>query len=346
MILNRRGALIALGALAAGAAAFLFRVQLAVLARLVSGGMATACLLYSPSRLLERRARLSRPWALAGALATVGGVLVLLLTLLLPPLVDQLKELIAALPALTAQLRYQASLLSEWMSRHGLGRLSLPEVDGQRLLSTLPPILGGTASFAGSVVSGFTELTLMVMLGYYFLRDRERLALHAEMLVPAALRPGALKMAAAMRREIGTYLRGQLLIALIVGGLSALGLMLAGVRAFLALGLIMAVFNMIPYFGPLLGAIPAVLMALTQGVDTAALAALALFIVQQLDGMVVAPRVMGSLTGLHPAAVLVAITLGGSLSGVLGMLLAIPFLLAARAASRLWLSRAGVGLTK
>jgi predicted PurR-regulated permease PerM len=118
--------------------------------------------------------------------------------------------------------------------------------------------------------------------------------------------------------------------------------MLAGVRSFLPLGLIVGVFNMIPYFGPLLGAIPALIMALPQGIGTVLLAALALFTVQQLDSMVISPRIMGALTGLHPGSVLLAITMGSSLGGIAGMLLAIPLTLAIRAIIRIWMAREAV----
>ena len=110
--------------------------------------------------------------------------------------------------------------------------------------------------------------------------------------------------------------------------------MIVGVRSFLALGLITGIFNMIPYFGPILGAIPAVLTALTQSPLTALFTAAALLAVQQLDSIFISPHIMGALTGLHPGTVLLAITLGSSLAGISGMLLAIPSALAIRAVFR------------
>lgn len=177
------------------------------------------------------------------------------------------------------------------------------------------------------------------MLAYYFLRDRERLTLHMELLVPSAFRQTAVRMVSSVHHEIGSFLRGQLLISAVVAALSAVGLLLAGVRSFLALGLIVGLFNMIPYFGPILGAIPAVLIALAQGPVTALFASLALFAVQQIDNLIISPRIMGSMTGLHPALVLLAITLGSSMMGIAGMLLAIPVALAIRAVSRIWAVR-------
>ncbi len=339
MILRRRPLLLALGFAAAAVLLYLARTQIALLLRLLSGGAGIAYLLDPFCRFFHIKLHMNRPLSIISAFVSVAVLLALIILLFLPPLIRQMRELIAAAPAFAQSLRARLASVNLLLKERGLSRLSLPEFNWERILSTLPPLLGGTASLAGSVVSWFTEWTLILMLSYYFLRDRERVLLHLELLIPSAWRKIALRMAASVHHEIRTFLRGQLLISLIVGALSALGLMLSGVHSFLALGLIVAIFNMIPYFGPLLGAIPAVLMALTQGVWTALTAALALFAVQQIDGLIISPRVMGALTGLHPGTVLLAITLGSSLLGLTGMLLAIPAALAIRAVSRVYLAR-------
>lgn len=317
---------------------WLWRIQFALLIRLLLGGCMIAYLLHPLSQLFEKRLRFPRLASIIAALLSLCAAVILLAVLFLPPLVVQMRELIVSLPAYTDSLRSKLRLLNDWLAAKGFSRLTLPEFDWERLFSSLPPLLGGTAFFAGSVVSFFTEWTLMFMLGYYFLRDRERLALHLELMTPLSIRRTVLRMADAIHHEISAFLRGQLLISASVAALSAVALMLAGVHAFLPLGLLVGVFNMIPYFGPLLGAIPAVLMGLTQGLGTALFAAAALFAVQQIDSFFISPRIMGSLTGLHPASVLLSITIGSSLLGLIGMLLAIPCLLAVRAVSRVWMT--------
>lgn len=318
---------------------YLGRAQAALLLRLLLGGAVIAYLFHPVSRWFAERLHTSRVWSILLSFLSAAALLALVICLFLPPLIDQMRELLASLPSFAESIRRQLRSVSDLLAERGLSRLNIPEVNWERVLPNIPPLLGGTASFAGSLVSRFTEWTLSFLLAYYFLRDRERLLLHLELAVPSALRSRALRMAHTVNYEIGTFLRGQMLISLIVAALSAVGLMLAGVHSFLALGLIIGIFNMIPYFGPLLGAVPAILMALTQGVGTALLAALALFTVQQLDGILISPRIMGAMTGLHPGGVLLAITLGSSLWGVTGMLLAIPMTLTIRAVSRVWLSR-------
>lgn len=320
-------------------AAYIVRAQIFLLMRLLLGGIAIAYVFFPISQLLTRRFHLGRTASIIGSFSLAAAILVLFGVLFLPSLLRQMKELLLMMPYFAERIRLQLQAFNTQLVRLGMSRLALPSINWENVFSSLPPLLGGTASFAGSLLSRFTEWTISFMLGYYFLRDRERLTLHLEMLIPASLRRTTLKMTAAVHQEISTFFRGQFVISLCVAALSALGLMLAGVRSFLALGLIAGIFNMIPYFGPLLGGIPAVLTALTQGIGTALFAAFALLAVQQLDSMIISPRIMGALTGLHPGSVLLAITIGGSFGGVLGMLLAIPLTLAIRAISRVWICR-------
>ncbi|MBQ2957787.1 MAG: AI-2E family transporter [Clostridia bacterium] len=335
----RRRLMLILLVLATALITYLWRAQVLLLVRLLLGGGTVAYLFYPVSQWFQKKFRIGRVLSILCSFLCAALVVSAAALLLLPPLVRQMRDIISAAPAFFGSVRSQFQSFNASLSGLGLSRLSLPELNLDRMISSLPPLLGGTASFAGSIVSAFTEWTLSFMLGYYILRDRERVLLRLELLVPSAFRKTALCIVSDVHREITSFLRGQLLISLIVAGLSAFALMLAGVRSFLALGLIVGLFNMIPYFGPLLGAVPAVLMALSQGLPTALLAAFSLFAVQQLDSIFISPRIMGALTGLHPGTVLLAITLGSSLSGILGMLLAIPSALAVRAIFRVLAAR-------
>ena len=317
----------------------LFIQQVRLLLSLLFGAAVIAFILRPLADFYAKKLHSQGPISLALAYLSVGAGLALALFLLIPALIGQLSLLTAQLPVLLRTLRGEAERLRDALAARGI-RLEVPQFPWERAVSSLSPLVGGTASAAGSVAQVLTRLSLMLVLSFYLLRDRERLAMQAELLVPSAYRRTAVRMARAVQTEMGTYLRGQALIALAVGALSALALMAVGVQGFLVLGLTVGLLNMIPYFGPLLGAIPAVLMALTQGsVQKALLSAGSLLAVQQVDNMLISPRVMGSVTGLHPAVVLVAITLGGSLKGVWGMLFAVPAALALRAVSRNWASR-------
>lgn len=332
--LRRRMLRIGLPAALIALAAFFMRRLLGEALTLILGAAAVAFLLEPLTRVYERR--LARPRAALAAMGTVLGALAAAIWLLLPSLIQEATLLARQLPESLKQVQSALASASAWLKAQLPGvRLPEPQLDSAMLSS----LAGGTLSVAGSVADFSCLVSLMFVLGYFFLCDRDRLLIRMELLVPRAVRPTAVRMGNAVCRELRLYLRGQGLIALAVGALAAVGLALIGLRSALVLGVIVGVLNMIPYFGPVLGGIPAVLAALGGGWKKAALTVFVLWAVQQADGMVISPRILGGVTGLSPAAVLIAIFVGSHVCGILGMLLALPVLMTFRTAYRIFVQR-------
>lgn len=332
--LRRRMLRIGLPAALIALAAFFMRRLLGEALTLILGAAAVAFLLEPLTRAYERR--LARPRAALAAMGTVLGALAAAIWLLLPSLIQEATLLARQLPESLKQVQSALASASAWLEAQLPGvRLPEPQLDSAMLSS----LAGGTLSVAGSVADFSCLVSLMFVLGYFFLCDRDRLLIRMELLVPRAVRPTAVRMGNAVCRELRLYLRGQGLIALAVGALAAVGLALIGLRSALVLGVIVGVLNMIPYFGPVLGGIPAVLAALGGGWKKAALTVFVLWAVQQADGMVISPRILGGVTGLSPAAVLIAIFVGSHVCGILGMLLALPVLMTFRTAYRIFVQR-------
>lgn len=121
------------------------------------------------------------------------------------------------------------------------------------------------------------------------------------------------------------FMRGVLLDAFIVGILSSVALMVAGLEFAVFVGIFAGLCNIIPYFGPIIGMVPAFIIGfLTDGIWQGLIAILVLFAIQQIDGSLIYPRVVGSSTGLHPLFVLLAVSIGGFYFGLVGMILAVP----------------------
>lgn len=325
-------------AIAAGAAlAVLFWPVLRAVAALVAGAAALAFLLAPLCRRLE--GALGAGLAASACLLGLLILLASLLWLLAPALVRQAADLISALPAALQALRALGEKLSAWLREVGLENARMPQLDMGGLGDGVLRFAAGTVSFAGGVANAVSQISMAAVLSAFLLIDRKNLLLRLELCVPLRLRATAVRMGAAAGREVRLYLRAQAMVSLAVGALSALGLWLAGVRSALALGLLVGLFNLIPYFGPVLGAVPALAAALTSGWQTAAFAAVVLVVVQQLDGLLISPRVMGALTGLGPAAVLVGVFAGGCALGVPGMLLALPAMMVFRTCVRVFVQR-------
>ena len=124
---------------------------------------------------------------------------------------------------------------------------------------------------------------------------------------------------------LSKFIRGIVIDAFIVAILSSVGLSILGLKFAVFIGIFAGICNVIPYFGPILGMIPAFTVgALTSGPMTGIIAVLILFIIQQIDGNLIYPKVVGDSTGLHPLFVLLAVTVGGGVAGLFGMVVAVP----------------------
>lgn len=254
----------------------------------------------------------------------------------LPPVVRQVQQVGAMLPALAENA---ASALQEgaaWLNARGIDLAPLREGLLDKATGLAGRAMSRLVGAAKSAASGVSQVLLSPLLAFYLLRDRKRIASGLTLLLPVACRSRGVRAAREMRREAAAYLRGQLLISLTVGGLTALVLAVLGIPGWLLLGLLMGVMELIPYIGPVIGGAPAVLLALQEGWGHALWTAALLVAVQELEGAVLSPRMVGDATALHPMAVLLLVSAGGMIAGTAGMLLAIPAVVSLRGAIHGW----------
>jgi predicted PurR-regulated permease PerM len=327
---------VVLGALTLLLVCLLWRQALLALKMAVGGGV-IAFLLEPLCARFEKK--LSRPAASGVSLATAFLILTGALLLLIPAFIGQLGDLAARAPELMRSATDILGQVNHWLEDKSLPSLPAPTLNTGALNEAVGRILTGTIGMAGSIASGFALSIMTIALGYYFLADRDRMLLIVELAIPQAARRIVLKMASSAKATIRLYLRAQVTISLIVGSVAGLCFWAIGLKNPALLGTIVAVFNLIPYFGPILGGIPVVISALAQGFGKTAMVLFILFAVQQMDGLVLSPRIMGGVMGVHPAAVLLAIAVGASVGGVAGMLFALPILLITKTCLRVWAAR-------
>lgn len=296
-------------------------------------GVAAALLALPFAERFERR--VSSGTAAALALLASGALAAALLVLLLPPLAGQLRALTQKLPELLESAGALLRRGREWLRQNGVpmeeGVQGLLLDRGKDLLDRAAPAV---ASWVSGVAGSVSQWMLAPVFAFYFLKDRRRISQRLWMLLPARRRVVVRRTLGEMHREVAGYLRGQLLISAAVGSLTAVGLLLCGVEAWLALGLAMGVLELIPYAGPFIGGALAVLFALSGGWAKTLWTLGVVVAVQQAEGSVLSPKLLSAATQLHPLAVILCITLGGAAAGVWGMLLSVPLLLCARAAVR------------
>ena len=284
------------------------------------------------SRRLEKRMNKSVSAALSVlslmlSLAALAGIIA-------PHLISQVSLLIAQTPRLFQQLQ---ELWEHWNSQESIRRLGLsqlPEEWMKRAASwmgeNLPKWIAGIGAGADAVSRAF----LSPVLAYYFVRDRDMFSYHLSLWIPLRHRRRVLTALQEMRREAGGYVRGQSLVALAVALLTAVGLMIVGIPAWLALGILMGLCEFIPYIGPMIGGIPIVLFSLPIGIASTLWALGVTVFVQQIEGYFLSPRLMAGSTGLHPAAVILLLSIGEYLGGLAGMVAAVPAFVCIRGAAR------------
>jgi predicted PurR-regulated permease PerM len=179
--------------------------------------------------------------------------------------------------------------------------------------------------FGSTVLRIVLVLVLAPIIAFYLLIDLPHTTAVIQSLIPPGSRDEVNLVGRKLARTLGSYLRGQLAVALIVGLLCSIGLSIIGLRFAFIVGMIAGLFNIVPLIGPWIGGIPGVIIALTTGSVVKALLVVAVMAgVQQIDNHFITPQVMQRAVKLHPSAVMLALLAGGTLAGFVGLLLAVP----------------------
>ncbi|WP_077614632.1 AI-2E family transporter [Caenibacillus caldisaponilyticus] len=171
--------------------------------------------------------------------------------------------------------------------------------------------------------SAFTIL-LIPFIVFYLLKDYERIKAWLVRLTPQRWREPARALIRDVDLSLGSYIRGQLLVCCVLGGVAAVGLWLLGIPYAILLGSFIGITDIIPYFGPLLGAVPAVFIAVTVSVKQAIFVVLLIAVLQFLEGNVISPLIVGKSVHIHPIVIMLSLVIGGDVAGVVGMLLSVP----------------------
>jgi predicted PurR-regulated permease PerM len=273
------------------------------------------------------RRGLPRGFSIAAAFSILLGGFVAITLLTVPILIKQTIDLSVSLPQTYLELRdfllNSASLLLQ-----NIG-LNLPS--DLRLMLRASPLESGTLDsltrFTGSVGTlfyGFVSVIVVFLLTSFWILERERTLRSLFLIVPLRQRQRANEFFALIESRVGAYVRGQLILCLAIGLLALIAYMMLGLPNALVLALIAGIFEVIPVFGPALGAIPAILVAFSIQPVLAVWVLLATVTIQGLENFLLVPRVMGAAVGVHPIITLLSMATFTSLLGLPGGLIAIP----------------------
>ena len=243
-----------------------------------------------------------------------------------PLIIHQLNSLAETIPQYTEQAKEITQSIQDRYSDLGMPD-GMKQVFDDRIHWLEDLILGQVSNILASVVGmvgSVLKIILAPVLSFYILKDLELIKSKALSVLPAEWRDEAMDLCRQVDRVLGSFIKGYLLVAAIVGGMTAVVMALLGVDFALMLGIFAGLTELIPYFGPIIGAVPAVCLALLKSKWLAVKVVAAFFIIHQLEGNFISPKILGDKVGLHPLAVILSLLAGGELYGLTGMLLAVP----------------------
>ncbi|MCZ0756050.1 AI-2E family transporter [Anoxybacillus sp. J5B_2022] len=243
----------------------------------------------------------------------------------IPIFLKQLQEMTESLPMFVGTYKGWTNMIHDETS-------TWPEEIHKRVETTIlevEALLGlwltkAVTSVKHLLNSAFVFL-LVPFIAFYMLKDIELIKKAVWKLTPKKWRKEGLAFLEDIDESLGNYIRGQLLVCFLIGSVAALAFWIAGMNYPLLLGFIIGMTNVIPYFGPIIGAVPAVLLAATVSLKMVIIVISIIFVLQFLEGNILSPLIVGKSLHMHPLVIMFSLFLGGEIAGVIGMMIAVPF---------------------
>ena len=242
----------------------------------------------------------------------------------IPVIIDQLWELSENFPRL-------AQTYSGWIKQIHSSTSSWPHGIHERVDQTFSEFEAMLSILMTKVVAGlkgllnsFFILIVIPFIVFYLLKDYDQVKKTIWYLTPRKWREPGIAFLKDVDISLGSYIRGQLTVCLIIGILATASLWLTGMKYPLVLGVIIGITNIIPYFGPIIGALPAVIIAATISVKMVLLVIIIIFGLQFIEGNILSPLIVGKSLHIHPVFIILALLIGGEVAGVVGLILAVP----------------------
>lgn len=293
-------------------------------------------------KFIEHNFKTKRPITLLIIYMLLFGLIFLLFTIITPRILRSLYDLIGSMPTYINQTTYWFEDFMEQLSNSSfvndpdLAKIINPAferfVQGLKTIDIQSIFIGifSTLSKAINFTSSFVKAIFGVIVSIYLLKDKESFISNTKKIIYSLFNKNHAESIIAFGSHanivFNKFILGKALDSLIIGVLCFLGLYLLKIPYASLISLIVGITNMIPYFGPFIGAIPAILITLitSTSLTSAIFVAILILILQQFDGWILGPKILGDSVGVGPFAIIVAILIGGKLFGVLGMFLSVP----------------------
>ncbi|EOC99954.1 AI-2E family transporter [Caldisalinibacter kiritimatiensis] len=287
--------------------------------------------LFNPLVNLMEDRGIKRLWGVLLVYLAIIAIVMILSFTIIPKISIEFKKLIDLLPNYFSQLNTYFNEIYNLYSENienlppqfqGINdaiRSNLSNIQ-ETLVLTLRNITNTTIGIFSKIFS----LILIPILTFYFIKDKEYFKRKIMLTIPKVYRNDIIRVSKEIDIVLSKFIRGQLIVAAFVGITTAIGLLILGIDFALIIGLIAGIANVIPYFGPIIGIVPAVIFALLEKPIKVLWVVILFTLIQQIESNILSPKIVGESVGLHPVVVILVLLIGGSYFGILGMLLAVP----------------------
>jgi predicted PurR-regulated permease PerM len=275
---------------------------------------------------LTRLRHMPRPLAVVLAYLALAVLFAAVLYAVIPPLVQQTNQLVQVLPGYFQALTAPDSPVTDALARFGVNATSSGFGNlGTQAQQVAEAVLSNIATVVKDITTVAVSIVVVLVIAFYLLNEGHTFRAKLDRLVPRDHRGTSDFLTDSAINAVTGYVRAQLLVAVMVGVLAGSSAWIIGVRFPLIIGLMAGVLELIPFFGPTLGAVPAVLIAVFQGSwPRVGLIIAAFIVIQQIESNIIGPRIMAHGVGLHPLVVIVAVLIGIEVAGIWGALFAVP----------------------
>lgn len=250
----------------------------------------------------------------------------------IPIFIAQLKDLSESAPILAEQYKGWIKVIQSHTAQWPDGLQGKMNDGINAFEKKLDTILTLLIEYMINFLNSAIIIMIIPFISFYMLKDFKRIKKVVWYYTPKSWRRKGAYFLRDVNESLGSYIRGQLLVCVIIGGASAMAFSVFHLKYPLLLGFIIGVTDLIPYFGPFIGAVPAVIIAATVSVKLVIITVVIIFFLQFLEGNILSPYIVGKTLHMHPLLIMLAITAGGEIGGLGGLLLAVPTLVVLRVA--------------
>jgi len=251
--------------------------------------------------------------------------IVIALIYIIPILIFELNNLIETIPLYTSESQeIIAKIRRNYLASLPISFQEIIDRNIDRLQELLLGFLQNAVDAIISIFSNFFSIVLGPILGFYFLKDLPYIKENIILCIPIPYKNLAIEWSEKISKTLGRYIRSQLIVSLIIGFLTTFSMLILGIDFAFVIGALAGITNIIPYFGPVIGALPAIIIALLRYPEKIPWIIISMLVIHQLESGIISPHIVGEHVGIYPVTVILSLLIGGTFFGIIGLIFAVP----------------------